>query len=82
MRAGLVALIGDQEIFLSSNPGVPANQSLSATTRLIYRNATSYVLPTGVVPEPGSFVLASVGFIGLGGLVMRRGRPAKGVLTQ
>lgn len=47
LGAGRVALVGDEEVFLSSYPGTGACIRLVASSRLIFRNAVAYVIPTG-----------------------------------
>jgi hypothetical protein len=45
---GRVALLGDEELFLSSYPGFGACIGLGASSRQIFRNAVAFVMPTGV----------------------------------
>ncbi|MBE7504367.1 MAG: tandem-95 repeat protein [Verrucomicrobiales bacterium] len=47
LGAGRVALVGDEEVFLSSYPGTGACIGLRPSSRLIFRNAMAYVIPTG-----------------------------------
>jgi hypothetical protein len=76
--SGRVALLGDEESFLSSSPGIPAAPSLSPNSRLVFDNSFAFVVPTSAVPEPSSFTLGIVGLVAVFAFLKRsvtRGGP-------
>ncbi|TAK64944.1 PEP-CTERM sorting domain-containing protein [Methylobacter sp.] len=70
--SGRAVLIGDEEIFLSSYPGVPAAPLLSETSRSIFLNSVAYLATPAPIPEPATTLLLSTGIASLACTKLRR----------